>query len=231
MKRRMKKLIATVLTVAMTMSIGAPVFAETSTQSIYSDNVYAQNLTETTNIKGVDYTYHYFYNEDGDEVIGVTDHETGCIDYVVKDKETSIIYISATPMINSEAVNTNLQIVRAGWTLIASDSAPIPQEFADDVYAAAAIISAGFQGLGIMYVGVPGISAAVIISNIGLSALQRYVDRTVGGIATGTLYQMVSGGVVQLRLDWTYTDLDGVSFGPYNSYWTVNPYSLGGEII
>lgn len=88
-----------------------------------------------------------------------------------------------------------------------------------------------FDTFGGLTGGSIGVTATVVISNMGLDMLQRYVDRIVGGIAQGTLYQMVSGGVVQYRLDWTYTDLEGKSFGPYCTYWSSNPYcSLDDEI-
>ncbi len=72
MKKWFKKTVAVVLTAAMAMTVGTPVFANTDNGDIPSGDLYAQNFSETVMLDDVEYTYQYSYDNVGNKLITIT---------------------------------------------------------------------------------------------------------------------------------------------------------------
>lgn len=95
MKKWFKKTVAVVLTAAMAMTVGTPVFAaESIKNTVPTDDLFAQNFSEVVNIEGVDYTYQYSYDENNNETVTITNDVDDRVDVVVTDKENSVIYLN-----------------------------------------------------------------------------------------------------------------------------------------
>jgi len=236
MKKSFKKIVAIVLTAAITMTTTIPAFAENNNKP--TGDLFAQEFSETISIEGVEYTYQYSYNEDGNETIVITNNENDRVDVVTLDESNSAILlndkIAATidTVASTELSNLNEgQIMpQSGWVRIGSpETKTITIEDAETVDQVAAIIRIGLTAMSYAYSQFFSITIATVIAKMGTIFLQAYVWANIEATLYGEFYQMVSLGSVQYRYDWTFTDRNGRTSGPHSWFTVANPspYSLG----
>ena len=241
MKKTMKKIVATILTAAMAMTATVPAFAENNNLPPSGD-LFAQEFCETVNIEGVNYTYQYSYNEEGNETIVITNDVDDRVDIVSLDPDNSVIMlndkVAATIDIveNTELSNLNDEQIspQSDWVRIGSpETKTITIKDAETVDQVAAIIRVGLTAVQFVYSAYFAITIAMVVAKMGTVFLQAYVWMNVDATLRGEFYQMVSFGTVQYRYDWTFTDKNGRTSGPHSWYTVANPtpYSLGEAIV
>ena len=93
MKRKFKKFMAAVLTLTIFMTASVPAFAGNNVQPEVSGyDVYESELIECVNVSGIDYTYQYYYDDEGNRTINVIDGQTNELTVVKYDEATSQVY-------------------------------------------------------------------------------------------------------------------------------------------
>jgi hypothetical protein len=55
---------------------------------------YAKGLTETVKIENVNYTFHYFYDVDGNRAIEITEEDSNVSDVIVYNESAQTIYLN-----------------------------------------------------------------------------------------------------------------------------------------
>lgn len=156
----------------------------TSVNEIGRD-MYAEGLVEDVNIQGVDYTYHYFY-EDGNKTIAIV-NEDGSVD-TIKYEENGL---STVAYLNGEVFGTitktlDVQVVSlpnsivpnaTDWVTIGNDSVSISWKAAATAREVATIIAEGANTL----IGMSIINAATVTAWIGGNVLAALADAAGGG--------------------------------------------------
>ncbi len=229
MKKGFKKIVATVLTASMAMSVTVPAFAE---NNITHNDIYAQHFSETVTIEDENYIFQYEYDENGNRQITITNEENNATDILVADEKTATIYLNDEALLTSstEANQNGLEITASGgWQDIGTETFTFTIDHATNINAVAAgvaaLLAAFTQPFGYYVVG-----AAAVINAMGVVVLQSFVNKHVDCPVTATFSQYVSFGQIQYRLSWTFL-YEGKTLGPYSVYF-ANPttYSIPSEI-
>ena len=217
----------------MAMTATVPAFAETmeafnNVPSVsLSQNVFAENYSETVEIDGINYTYHYTYDKKGNETTTITNDADDRTSVVYSNRETGEIFLNEelVAMVTQESIVTNDASIAAigQWELKGSGSSPITTNTTKTVDEVAGVIAAAIKLTVGLYGGGPFANmAAEVITKIGRTRLTAYVGYREGLMAHGTLYQLINAdGTSQYRLYWSLSDeYNNTKEGPYNSYFT-----------
>lgn len=157
-------------------------------------NFYIDNKIETVNIDGITYAY-YFYYENGNRAITITNDSTNNIDTIVYDEVSSTIYLNTGFHALVKSQPSMLSTVSIGWETLSKSSDYISWAKGTSVAIIAGMIA--------IYVGTLG--PAVVIAAMGTGALSVLAASSVGG----TVYveaQMFSVPLVapQYRYIWSF---------------------------
>lgn len=168
-------------------------------------NFYIDNKIETVNIDGITYAY-YFYYENGNRAITITNDSTNNIDTIVYDEVSSTIYLNTGFHALVKSQPSMLSTVSIGWETLSKSSDYISWEKGTSVAIIAGMIA--------IYVGTLG--PAGVIAAMGTGALSVLAASSVGG----TVYveaQMFSVPLVapQYRYIWSFKASTGDKYGPY----------------
>lgn len=180
------------------------------TQTTYaaSNSIYdicRQNITETINIDGINYTYDFYY-ENGNRVVKITNDMNKHIDKIIYDEELGIIYLNG--VISARVSENKTQNARAmgEWETLSKDSKYITWGKGISTAALAASISVVLGFLG----------PAGVIAAMGTSALGVIAAGAIGGTVNVEL-QMYQLPLVapQYRYIWSFKASTGDFYGPY----------------
>lgn len=196
MQKTYNKIIATILTVFLSMSniLIQPVFA-TSYQNTKCD-LYAQKASETVTIEGIDYTYHYFY-EGENRVITITNNRDNSTDKIVYNTKSNITYI-----------NNDAQPI-ASWQTLSKESNYVSWAKGTTVAVVAGAIAVALSGLG----------AAGVIAAMGTTALGVLAAAAIGGTVNLELqWYYAPPAATQYRYLWSFKASTGDRYGTYVSH-------------
>jgi hypothetical protein len=213
--RIFKKFLAVMITLTLSISClpNSAVYAATVDRSQDKSVIdyYAEEKTESFNIEGIYYTYHYYYNEDGSKSINITNEQSKNIDTVSFDKSSSIIYLNEEKLATVETVYSYTKSIQAAsdsWVPMGSSSNRITWAMGTTTAAVAAAIAIPLA----TYCGVAG-----VLSAMGLSALGVLAASAIGGTVKQSLYKFNSNLITQFRDDWSFTASTGDFYGTYTS--------------
>ncbi len=183
-------------------------------------DLYAEEKTETINIDGINYTYNYFYDEDGNRAITILNESTGIGDIVTYEIESSNVYLNdeVVAMFGFNAQQNLYNDLEShlpqtfsndNWIYWGSSSNRITWGQGTDVAVLAAIIASGISSLGAT------IGASSVIGVMGAGTLGVIAGCAIGGTVYTTTYKFNSIFVNQIRIDWSFTASTGDSYGTY----------------
>lgn len=208
MKSIKKRILPFVLVACCFNMFSLSAFAATPASS---GDLYAQEATEVVNIEGVVYTYHYYYNGDGNRTISITNDANSDAEIVIYDEATSMIFLNdeIVGMVSQdESLNSNMFQLDAGWEYIGSESHYVSWAKGIGAAAVAGVIAAGLSTL--------SLGAAGVIAIMGLTALGILSAGAVGGTVNMDFYRyMVLFGPTQHQCSWSFTASTGDYYGNY----------------
>jgi hypothetical protein len=172
-------------------------------------DMYAQGAEEVVNIDGVNYTYHYFYNDDGNRSISITDDAGFATDTLTYDKSSSKLYLNNEIFAIFETAPQSVASVNtrsaSDWTSLGSGSHYISWARG----ATAAMVAAAIA------IKLATLSSAGVIAAMGVGALGVLAGSAVGGTLSYRLEMFSSFFYVQYRYVWSFSAGTGDSYGPY----------------
>lgn len=209
--KKIKKLVSLVTSWMLLISIGGVnVFASEISEN--EPDVYAQELVENTDIEGVNYTFEYYYNENSDKSVLITD-ETGTEEQILTfNEETSSFYLNGEKVgevetsdisdkdgISTRAVNTR-------WKLTAGPVHLRLSWIAGTTSAVVLAMIAAKLGIGAVYV-------KTAVGTAGLSALAACCSG--GTLHYSKYYRNLALGQVQYKTNWSFVASTGDRYGTY----------------
>ena len=203
----MKSIVPFVVFVLLLNIYSIPAHAASSTDPI--TDLYADNISESVDIDGINYTYVYSYDLEGNRVIYVTNTETGISDIVTYDISTSTIYFNDEEVAktsNSALSSSTARARDAGWEKVGSGSQYISWATGTSAAALAAVIAIAL-----------GVGSASIIAVMGVSVLGVIAGAAIGGTVKYTCYAWQPATYPYLfQYDYTFTASTGDTYGPYS---------------
>lgn len=158
-------------------------------------DLYSKEITETLNIDGTNYIYNYYYNEEGNRTITVTNDSNGLTDILVFDQSASTIYLN----------NKNIETYSDNWINYGSSS-----NYVSWAQGVAAAVAAGAIAIVLGFLG-----ASAVLGAIGAGSLAIVAASCAGGTTYSTTYKFNSSLVTQWKYVWSFTASTGDYYGPY----------------
>lgn len=213
----MKRLLSICLIVMMLFSV--PAYANGTNMEV--ETTYSETLT----LDGIENTFDYYDDANGNKIIKITNEQTGAIDYVksITDDNKIIIYLNDTEFAILEKNNiiSNREILDAGWTYIGSVSHNWTQRDAVTTAMVAGGIAAALSGI----IGIYGfgnvVTVSAVITAMGEPALQAYLNKYIDAVIYAAMYQQTSWGQTTLRVDYSIY-FEGRLSPDYSAYIPVN---------
>lgn len=215
--KRIKKFVTTFICAAIIItstSVGN-VFAESNDKDIYS-----QNFTEKVSYEGVDYIYHYFYNEEGKKSIKISNTETSNKDLLTFDENNNSVYLNEkkvatvgdtfedlNPKDNNNGISSRIK-----WNLIGVYHHKIKfHEGVGGVFVAGIIV--GTMGFG---------TVGAAMASCGASAMGAIAGCAPGGTLHWSKYYYTEITHYRYRTDWAFKASSGERYGTYYLYTTAD---------
>ena len=214
-----KQCIVTSLCLSMVIAI-IPTNIFASEKGIKNEgDMYSQNVTESVNIEGVNYTYKYYYDSEGQRSILVSDTTNSVSNVVTYNEETSTIYLDNEKLAEVETVYENDPHLedstpqsKLNWVHQGTYHNKISWSKGTTVAAVAAAISIHLATLG----------AAGVIAAMGTGALGVLAASAIGGTLHRTLYRATTGSRVFHKYNWSFVANTGERYGTYTYQYAVN---------
>ncbi len=183
-----------------------------NTDSINTENdVYDQGVSENINVEGTDYTYKYYYNENGDKSVSITNMTTSKVETLTFDEKTSNVYLDGnkigevkTSYDDGETLKSN-RAVDTSWKLI---TGPVHKYITwGQATGSAVLIGAISAGL--------GIGGYAVTAAMG-GALATLAASTSGGtLHYSKYYRNLAFGQAQTKTNWSFVASTGDRYGTY----------------
>ena len=205
MKIYFRRLIGLFLGIIMTISSSIIVFGQTA-----SNDVYADQYSETISIDGVKYNYYYSYDADGNRVIELYDNSTNKTSTIVNDENRGIITENGVTIATIDDIQQTKQSSKklaasSSWKKESSGTKKISWAKGTSTAAVAAALAAGL-----------GVSGGSLIAIMGLTALGVLAGNASGGTITWTKYVRTrTARKPERKLVWTFKASTGDKYGPY----------------
>lgn len=209
--KSIKRCIAMVLcaVVVVTGNFGTVAFANEISEN--EPDIYAQKFVENIDIEGVNYTYKYYYNENGERSISITDMTSSKTEILTYDQKTSNIYLDDEKMGNVKTSDDKDQDAKAfgvdtSWKLIGGPS----HEYVSWAKGTSAAIVAGAIAI------VLGFKTDLIITAVGFGSLSILAASCNGATVHFSLYYRdLALGQYQNKTDWSFVASTGDRYGTY----------------
>lgn len=209
--KKLKKIIATMLTVAICASslYIQPVFAATSAEFEYS--LYENGVYETVNIEGTDYTYHYYY-EGNHRAISITNDKDKSVDKIVYDENALVMHVNNQTYKVEKTKDNGLQpYATDGWETLSNETHYVSWAKGTTVAVVAGVIA--------IYLGSLGVAG--VIAAMGTGALSILAASAIGGTVYLKLQWFQAAFVApQYRYLWSFKASTGDKYGTYVSHVT-----------
>lgn len=184
-------------------------------------DIYGAGMEETINIEGINYTYKYYYGEDGSREIRVENNANDEVEIIKYDEDASEVLVNdevvATVSDVEEITDTEenmglgVQTSKASrWKYIGTIKKKFSWKKNIAVSTAAGVIASV----------IPLVNAATVMAKIGLGVLSGLAKYSVKGTVTIKTYQLKAGKVTNNKFVWTVV-ANGKKYGPYTSYVTT----------
>lgn len=217
MKKLFKTLIA--LTLCSILSFGLTVHAADNGLEIEiqksEKEIYGNNLEETININGINYTYNYYYDKDGNRTIRTTNNSTKHVDIIKYDKETSEILLNDEVIVSSNNIsdsttlekNINKTSRANRWKYIGTKKKNFSWKKNELVSNVAASLA----------MAIPGVTVKQVIAQMGLTLLSQLAKTSTKGTVTTKTYQLKAGKLTNNKYVATLV-ANGKKRGTYTFY-------------
>ena len=225
MKRKFKKFMAAVLTLTIFMTASVPAFAGNNVQQEVSGyDVYESELIECVNVSGIDYTYQYYYDDEGNRTINVIDGQTNELTVVKYDEATSQVYADGNVIATVEPVHL-IKVEEASMLSAQSDDSWVHLAGPDSYRITWAKGTAGGMVAAAIAAGVGSVlTSSYIVGIMGAAALAYLGQSCTGGTITMTVYKWNSNIIHQYKYVWSFLASTGDNYGPFEYITNPNPY-------
>lgn len=221
MKKRATRSIALALVgvtvmIPVTNTVSAMELNTVSNQNMSIDStntemdIYNQGLVENIDVDGVNYTYKYYYNENGDKSVSITDMTTSKTETLTLDEKTSNIYLDGNNIgyekISYDDMPTLNRAAANSWKLIAGPThAYISWLRGTTTAVVLGVISAKL-----------GIGAVYVKTALGTAGLAVLAGQCSGGtLHFSSYYRNLALGQVQYKTNWSFVASTGDRYGTY----------------
>lgn len=221
-RKGIKKCIATYLCAAIIVT-SIPftnVFANEKNVNSEKD-IYAQGFTENVDIEGVTYTYKYYYDENGEKAISVTDNTTSKTEIITYDDKTSNIYVNDEKVGEVKTTDDDGQILdtpqsRTTWNLIGTY-----HKYITWAQGLSAGTLAGIMVSTIAFVMGPNLTVSIFIASCGIQVFSNIASAASGGTLHWTAWYYTSLLYFHYKYDWSFVAATGDRYGTYHCYFNV----------
>lgn len=208
--KKMKKLIAVVICLVMCLNSVAFASSETADET----DIYAKGYEETLIIEGVNYTYRYSYDNNGNREIRILNNETNEVDivkYYVTTGNATLNGMTVITTVPSLEVMENEISPNADYTYVGKVTRKIS-------WAETAAVSAV---VGLIASAIGKVTGAMVLAKIGSAAIKAMIRSYRNATVVTKIYEWVTGKVTNYKYVWTVTPVGGSEHGPYTSYMAV----------
>lgn len=177
-------------------------------------DIYKNKEKEIVKIEGINYTYNYFYDNDGNRTIKITNSFDESVDIISYDNDLGEIILNGekiSEMILEENGEAEIATREANYSYLGSRSKRISWGKA----AVAATVA------GAIAVAVGNIGGAAVIAAMGIAALGALASTAGGGVVKTKVYSLKAGSFTNYKYVWSFTASTGDKYGNYTSYITV----------
>lgn len=205
---KIKKILAIMLAVVFgaNMVFCQTVYASEETYLHY--DLYSENGSETVNIDGINYTYHYFY-DNGNRAVTIENDKNNTVDKIVYDAAAAMLHLNGKSIPVLDSAVTIQGYASGDWESLSSDSHYISWAEAVTVAVLAGMIAAFLGSIG----------GAAVIAAMGTTALGVLAGSAGGGTVYVDLqWFQIPFVAPQYRYVWSFTASTGDSYGPYISH-------------
>lgn len=219
---KLKKSISMTLILSFMVSLISPFFsfAESSNLSnndsinnnISEENdIYKQELIENVNIDGINYIYKYYYDENGDRSISITDKSRSKTKTLTYDEKNSTINLNGQKIGDVKEDNSDGQVLKAprvntSWRLI---NGPVHKYIS---WAKGTTTSAVAGGIALVL----GFKTKAVVTALGFGTLGILASNCIGGtVHYSKYYRNLAFGQTQYRTDWSFVASSGDRYGTY----------------
>ncbi len=219
MKKGMKKVLAIVLAFSLSWCTIIEVAAKEDVSNGEAGiDIYEENYSETIELEGTNYTYQYYYDDDGNRAVNVINESNGNIDIVKFDDDLQYIILNGKvcgkvcETVSQEDKEIPLQRrdgkeASDAWIFFSQGSQKITFAQGVSVAVLAVIIATAIGNLG----------GAAVIAAMGYNALAVVAASSIGGTVSTTVYKFNSNLITQWRYDWSFRASNGDYYGVYTS--------------
>jgi len=177
------------------------------------NDIFAAGYSETIIDGEACVSIDYYYNENGNRVVAITDSKTGITDLVEYDEDAGVIYLNDTVCayvsVTHSASEDAPQTARGGWVYMGSYSGDVTFVIQCGAFIIATAISA-LVGPAV------GSATAAIIASVGSQTLNYISAHTNRVYVSGNTWRMTSGIYINQKDTFTMTAF-GNSYGPYTT--------------
>lgn len=213
-----KQCIVTSLCCAMVVAlVPSNVFASEKGNEKETD-MYSQNVTENVNIEGVNYTYEYYYDNNGQRNILITDTANSVSNTLTFNEQNSTFYLDneklgevKTVLEKDSELENSAPQTRLNWKLQGTYHNKITWSRGTTVAVVAGAIAVYLATLG----------AAGVIAAMGSGSLSVLASNAIGGTLHRTLYRATTGSRVHHKYNWSFVASTGQRFGTYTYQYTL----------
>lgn len=179
-------------------------------------DLYAENFEETVDIDGINYTYKYYYNEDGDRSVLVSNDKNSTVETITYDDETSTFYsndrkIAEVGTVNDETYDASDSIQPRGWKLMGTHSKYIKWYEGIVAGSVAVVIASAIGNI---------VSASAIITSCGMGVLGVIAAGSIGGTLYWTSWNYNTQSVMNFKHDWAFKTPNGERYGTFHAYYS-----------
>lgn len=176
------------------------------------DNIYGTSKIEITDIEGVYYTYHYYYNNNGMKAISITNENSNTTDVLTYDDSDLVIYLNDQSVATVKNVLSNS---RSDLNSVTSSPyygeymGSYSQEISWVAGAEIAVVAAAIA------IALASSGGAGVISAMRSGVLGTLAACGIGGTVSGTWYRSISAFSIVNTDVWIFTASTGEIYGPY----------------
>lgn len=224
-KRAIKSIALALVGVSVAIPVTNTVFAmESNTASKQNMNIdstntekdaFDQGLVENIDVEGVNYTYKYYYNENGDKSVSITDMTTSKTETLTFDEKTSNFYLDGRKIGDVKTSYDEVKIEKRAKRSV--DTSWKHSGGAVHYYISwAKGIGAGAV-IGMIATKLGRIAGATfeVASCLGVGAAALASGTTGGTLHYSNYYRNLPFGQVQYRTDWVFVASTGDRYGTY----------------
>ncbi|MGX4601813.1 hypothetical protein [Faecalimicrobium sp. JNUCC 81] len=220
-----KKVISISLILSFILSIMAPIssFANNSSpsnsilqNSNEQNDVYKQNLIENVNFEGVNYTYKYYYDDNSNRCILVTNNSNLETNVITYNEADSTIYLDSNKIATVKSTKDDTMNIESkskrskrstntNWKLI-----NIVHHYVSWKKGVTTAVVAGAIAT------VLGFATNFVVTVIGFSTLSILASSAIGGtVHFSKYYRFLPFDQTQYKTDWAFVASTGERFGTY----------------